>query len=272
MKVGGIERPMCDPVKKTLRVDPRALEFVVFMFPGKSSLPSGCLWSLRVWLRVNSVDHRLFGEDEVWVGKDPDFNAIGDASFARLKHQNGSSGNGLYVGRAPVSFGVKWTRIQGNLFKYSMEYEAGGVGGVIFEDVRLKLDVGPRSVGFLIFTVPSNSVPPGASHKLRVWIRTLVPPSSLVPSLDPSQPQQQNFTGLPFNDSYLYQRLYKTDDFKVGAHLQFESLGPKMIMAFSMGGPEVVGLAHAPHGGGGKGRKHSASGSLGSVDEAGPDL
>jgi hypothetical protein len=85
------------------------------MFPGKSSLPSGCLWSLRVWLRVNSVDHRLFGEDEVWVGKDPDFNAIGDASFARLKHQNGSSGNGgegemvyqLYVGRAPVSFGVK---------------------------------------------------------------------------------------------------------------------------------------------------------------------
>lgn len=45
-----------------------------------------------------------------------------------------------------------------------------------------------------------------------------------------------------------------------------------MIMAFSMGGPEVVGMAHAPHGGGGKGRKHSASGSLGSVDEAGPDF
>ena len=44
----------------------------------------------------------------------------------------------------------RWARIHGNLFKYSMEYEAGGVGGLLFEDVRLKLDVGPRSVGFLI--------------------------------------------------------------------------------------------------------------------------
>ncbi|KAJ3512945.1 hypothetical protein NMY22_g15184 [Coprinellus aureogranulatus] len=167
MKVGGIERPVCEPVQKTLRVDPRALEFVVFMFPGKSSVPTGCLWSLRVWLRVNSIDHRLFGEDELWVGKDPDFNAIGDASFARLKHQDTHEMvHHVYVGRALVLFSVKWSRVHGNLFKYSLEYEAGGVGGVVFEDVRLKLDIDPRTVSFLILGISALLLPffPGA-HK-----------------------------------------------------------------------------------------------------------
>ncbi|KAJ3545999.1 hypothetical protein NMY22_g2219 [Coprinellus aureogranulatus] len=264
MKVGGIERPVCEPVQKTLRVDPRALEFVVFMFPGKSSVPTGCLWSLRVWLRVNSIDHRLFGEDELWVGKDPDFNAIGDASFARLKHQDTHEMvHHVYVGRALVLFSVKWSRVHGNLFKYSLEYEAGGVGGVVFEDVRLKLDIDPRTVSFLIFTVPSNSIPQGASHKLRVWIRTLV---SLSPTArDPSLAQDAAYS-LPFNDSYLYQRLFKTDDFKVGAHLQFEILGPKMIMGFSVGGPEAVRLAHPPHSGNEGGRGGGKRGHSGSVE------
>ena len=59
------------------------------MFPGKVSVPAGCLWSLRVWRRVNGIDHRLFGEDDLWIAKDPDFNAIGDASFARLRNLDG---------------------------------------------------------------------------------------------------------------------------------------------------------------------------------------
>lgn len=33
MKVGGIERPVCEPVQKSLRVDPRALDFVVLYVP-----------------------------------------------------------------------------------------------------------------------------------------------------------------------------------------------------------------------------------------------
>ena len=78
------------------------------MFPGKVSVPAGCLWSLRVWLRVNGIDHRLFGEDDLWVAKDPDFNAIGDASFARLRNLDGGEQvyHG-YVGKALVTFTVR---------------------------------------------------------------------------------------------------------------------------------------------------------------------
>lgn len=78
------------------------------MLPGKSSIPSGSLWSCRVWLRVNGIDHRLFGEDDLWVGKDLDFNTIGEASFARLKSVDAKAQ--LYhgfVGRALVTFIVR---------------------------------------------------------------------------------------------------------------------------------------------------------------------
>jgi hypothetical protein len=34
-----------------------------------------------VWLRANGVDHRLFGEDELWLGADPDFGMVENASF-----------------------------------------------------------------------------------------------------------------------------------------------------------------------------------------------
>jgi hypothetical protein len=55
------------------------------LFPGKNDvLPAGCLYSLRVWLRANGVDRRLFGEDELWLGADPDFGTVENTSFARL--------------------------------------------------------------------------------------------------------------------------------------------------------------------------------------------
>ncbi|KAG7096349.1 hypothetical protein E1B28_003793 [Marasmius oreades] len=96
LKVDKTERPLNEPIVLNLLVDPRQLQFVVFVFPGKSSLPVGCLWSYRVWLRVNGVDHRLFGDDELWVGKDPDFSSVADASYARLK--NVGSNSQLYEG------------------------------------------------------------------------------------------------------------------------------------------------------------------------------
>lgn len=78
------------------------------IFPGKAGLPTGSLWSLRVWLRVNGVDHRLFGEDELWIARDPDFNSIGDASFARLKSaEAGEQMYNAYVGRALVTFLIR---------------------------------------------------------------------------------------------------------------------------------------------------------------------
>ena len=68
----------------------------------------GSLWSLRAWLRVNAVDHRLFNEDELWIGKDLDFSSVADASFARLK--NVDTRTQVYhgsVGRAVVMFIVR---------------------------------------------------------------------------------------------------------------------------------------------------------------------
>ena len=77
--------------------------------PGKTSIPPGSLWSLRVWLRANSIAHRLFGEDDLWVGKDLDFNIISDASFARLKSVDANTQ--LYhgfVGKALTTFIIRY--------------------------------------------------------------------------------------------------------------------------------------------------------------------
>lgn len=68
-----------------------------------------------------------------------------------MKHQDGHEQvYQAYAGKALVHFTVRWARVQGNLYRYEVEYEAGGVGGVLIEDLRLKLDVDPRSVTFLI--------------------------------------------------------------------------------------------------------------------------
>lgn len=78
------------------------------VFPGKTSIPPGSLWSFRVWLRVSGIDHRLFGGDDLWVGKDLDFNTVSEASFARLKSVDARTQ--LYhgfVGKALVTFIIR---------------------------------------------------------------------------------------------------------------------------------------------------------------------
>ncbi|KAF5371214.1 hypothetical protein D9758_004117 [Tetrapyrgos nigripes] len=109
LRVDKTERPLPgDSVTLNLAVDPRQLEFVVFVFPGKTTLPAGCLWSYRVWLRTNQVDHRLFGDDELWIAKDPDFSCITDASFARLRNVSTTSQTyEAIVGRAKINFIVR---------------------------------------------------------------------------------------------------------------------------------------------------------------------
>ncbi|KAF5363590.1 hypothetical protein D9756_000303 [Leucocoprinus leucothites] len=241
MRVNGIERPIGETITRTMSVDPRRLEFAVFVFPGKNAkqvLPLNSLWSLRVWLRVEGVDHQLFRVDELLVGKDLDFNAIGDASFARQAaaasdHQVYQG----YVGKAIITFTVRWQRIRDQLYKYSVEYDGGGVGDALFTDFRMRVDNDPRAVTFLIYTIPVQSNPPGATHRLRVWLRSLVPLTT-----DPAISQP-----LPFNDSFIYQRVYKTDEFKIGGRLEFNTLGNKLVMAFPhCGGPETINMTRSP--------------------------
>ena len=61
---------------------------------------------------MSNIDHRLFGDDELWVAKDPDFAAIGEASFAGLKYidpgdKTGEQVYSGYVGKALVTFIVR---------------------------------------------------------------------------------------------------------------------------------------------------------------------
>ncbi|KAI6127417.1 hypothetical protein EDD16DRAFT_1552841 [Pisolithus croceorrhizus] len=207
-------------LKAGLSIDPRQLEFSVFVFPPRSSLPVGCLHHLRVWLKSAGIDHRIFGDNDLWIGRDPDFRSIADASFAILR--NATQDMLIYqavVGRAHVSFIVRWRLVEVGIYALSLDYEAGGVGRILFDEYYLKLDCEPQTVTFMIYSIPAVSMPHGASHRLRFWLRT--PHASLSPT---------SSTSSQMTESYIYQRLWKTDDFKIGAYLNFTGLGSKLTM------------------------------------------
>jgi len=53
-----------------------------------------------------------------------------------------------------IGLGDRWEPVSSNLYKYSVEYDANGVGDVLLEDIRLRLDGDPRTISFLILYVP----------------------------------------------------------------------------------------------------------------------
>lgn len=219
MKVGYVERALCAPVTLRLSIDPRRLDFSVFIFPPRTSLPAGCLYHLRVWLQTAGIDHRIFSDNDLWVGKDPDFRSVGDASFAVLR--NATQDMLIYqgiVGRAHVSFIIRWKLVEVGLYSLSLEYEAGGAGRTLFEDYYMRLECEPQIVTFLIYAIPVTSTPHGASHRLRFWLRT------------PFVSHSPASSATSQSESYIYQRIWKSDDFKIGAGLNFEALGSRLVM------------------------------------------
>lgn len=111
MKAGGIHRSICTPLVLRLTFDPRNADFDVFLFPPKSSLPKNSLFSLRVWLRHQGIEHRIFSEDTLWIGTDPDFEAIPNLGVARPVHTMPSQQLfEAYVGKARVLFIIKYER------------------------------------------------------------------------------------------------------------------------------------------------------------------
>jgi len=215
VRVGGVHRIICKPVTLKISFDPNDLSFNVFMFPPKSSLPKNSLYSLRVWLRHEDIDHRIFAEDAIWIATDPDFDAIPDASFAHAMHvmPDRAYYEGL-VGEARVQFIVKWKWLKESVYSFSLEYEAGGVGRNLFEDLILRLDCPPQHVACHIYTIPLQSRPPGASHRIRVWLKT----ASMFNSDNDSY------------QSYIYQRIWSTDDFRIGADLDFREIDGRVIL------------------------------------------
>ncbi|KAF8625273.1 hypothetical protein AX15_005469 [Amanita polypyramis BW_CC] len=250
LRTNGVERSLCEPVELTLTVDPRQLAFIVFLFPGKTTLVMGGLWCLRVWLRVNQVDHRLFGEEELWIGRDLNFASIPDAQFARHELTNPMEQKySASLGSAIINFITRWKRTDNGAYKYTFDYEAGGVSSTLFDDLELRIDHDPRHVTFVIYMSRANSVPAGAIYKLRVWLRS--------PSYTPSDPT------VPPN-SYIYQRIWKTDSLRVGSMLDFGSLSNKVIMGAPQGSPETFILAESP--------SRASLSSLGSIEEKDPSL
>lgn len=44
----------------------------------------------------------------------------------------------------------RWKLVTATTYKYSLDYEANGVGGSLFDDIQLDIDGDPRTVTFLI--------------------------------------------------------------------------------------------------------------------------
>ncbi|KAF5371215.1 hypothetical protein D9758_004118 [Tetrapyrgos nigripes] len=150
----------------------------------------------------------------------------------------GSTGPWKLAGDFDTSAGYQ--HVAEGLYRYSIEYEAAGVGATLVDDFRLILYGDPRTVTFAIYTVPMNSIPAGASHRLRIWLKTFLPTD---PSISP-QSSSANFV-LPFNDSYVYQRIFKSDTFKVGSRLDFGTLGSKMVMGYANGPAKVYSVSQS---------------------------
>jgi hypothetical protein len=81
-----------------------------------------------------------------------------------------------------------------------------------------------RRVAFLVYTVPVRSVPAGASHRLRAWLKT----------------RRDDPSAGALDDSYAYQRVRRSDAFKIGARLNFEALGPRIGMGCPADAPQTV--------------------------------
>lgn len=215
LRVGGLHRAICEPVTLKLTFDPRDLDFNVFLFPPKHSLPRNCLYSLRVWLRHQNIHQRIFADDALWVGTNPNFAAIPDATTAMAWFQ--APDRQVYrcvVGRAEVAFTLRWDMLKESVYSLTLEYEAGGVGKPLLENMVVRLDFPPRDLGCHIYTIPLDSKPAGATHRIRVWLRSPSPFNSEGDSLG----------------SYVYQRIWSTDEFRIGAYLDFTAIDPKRVI------------------------------------------
>ncbi|KAF9777406.1 hypothetical protein BJ322DRAFT_658674 [Thelephora terrestris] len=88
----------------------------------------------------------------------------------------------------------------------------------------VRLDFPPRDLGCHIYTIPLDSKPVGATHRVRVWLRS---------------PSPFNAEGDSYA-AYTYQRVWSTDEFRIGGFLDFMDVDPKrVILATPVGRPPL---------------------------------
>jgi hypothetical protein len=78
----------------------------------------------------------------------------------------------------------------------------------------VRLDFPPSELACHIYTIPLASKPAGATHRIRVWLKS-PSPLSMEDGLHPS---------------YTYQRIWSTDEFRLGGYLDFLDIDPKRVI------------------------------------------
>ena len=108
----------------------------------------------------------------------------------------------------------RWEQLEGSIYALALEYEAGGVGKALFENMIVRLDFPPHTLSCHIYTIPLISKPAGATHRVRIWLKTPSPFNTAEDS----------------HRSYTYQRIWSTDEFRVGGFLDFQDIDPKRVI------------------------------------------
>lgn len=178
-KSGGIEQSVGGKKVAMTLIDPSMLKFhilcVTFSFPfkwfgssphnisifPKPSLPEDSLYCVRVWMEAgpNSVQHRIFSNDDLWVARDPPFHTITHiartqvASTAPIRSDTyWSQTYRGFVGRAPCDFIPSLTLLSAldRVYSVSLDYESGGVKRRIFDNIKVRLHCRLEDVQFII--------------------------------------------------------------------------------------------------------------------------
>ena len=108
----------------------------------------------------------------------------------------------------------RWECLKESVYSLTIEYEAGGVGKPLLENMIVRLDFPPRDLGCHIYSIPLDSKPVGATHRLRIWLRS---------------PSPFNSEGDSFR-TYTYQRVWSTDEFRIGGFLDFMDIDQKRVI------------------------------------------
>ncbi|KAG8821880.1 hypothetical protein FRC19_007087 [Serendipita sp. 401] len=182
--------------------------------PGNSSVSSFA----RTMSPDALIQHRIFSDESLWVGKDPPFASIQQVALTQqgpptIPSTNRNEPDVIrktykgYVGRAPCDFVViiKSINITGSVWGISVEYQAGGISRLLFEQIKVRLHCRLEDIRFIIYTVPIDSSIPYSNHRVRVWIKGL-------------------------DGAHI--RLFKSDEFRLGSQLAFEPLthGPGHVV------------------------------------------
>jgi hypothetical protein len=179
VKSGGIEQSLGGKETAMIFVDPSMLKFHVLyvafrsfsshsaphltnisIFP-KPSLPENSLFCVRVWMEagLNNVQHRIFSSDDLWVARNPPFQAIENIAFTRLAPTPPIVSDTYWsrvfrglVGRAPCNFIPSLTLLShiDSVYSVALDYEAGGVRRKIFDNIKLRLHCRLQDIHFVI--------------------------------------------------------------------------------------------------------------------------